>query len=150
MPLQEAFRVFASTTQIRVITPPFLFKLPFFKRSPSYSSLLEVADDLGVYSRLREIQAAYDAVEEFINSNIEQRKKEAKLEAAMDEPDNVFSRLVLASEKEKGVGSGLDDSELVCGDSPYGRSTLTRTLPKRGSVFAMLFAGHGRYFSVAA
>jgi hypothetical protein len=30
--VQQAFRIFAATTQIRVITPKFLFKIPFFKR----------------------------------------------------------------------------------------------------------------------
>jgi hypothetical protein len=48
-----------------------------------------------------------------MNSNIKERKKEAAAGGGIDEPENVFSRLVLASEKEKTAGGGLTDDELV-------------------------------------
>lgn len=73
-------------------------------------------------TRLQDIDKAYTTLADFMLPSIQNKKKEAKtlIESGNDassSEENMFSRMVFASELEESTGRGLNDDELVSNHS---------------------------------
>ena len=139
MGLQEAMRIWVDTVFVRVLTPSWVYKLPFKRCIPT--CIMSSCPSNKTARRLRDIATSTHVLRDYMTKMISERRAELNGESTSRDTErkDVFSLLVRASEEDSKFK--LSDSELV--SDKIERSNLSLSRCEVGNVFAMMFAGHG-------
>lgn len=126
-------------TIIRQVVPQWAYRLPIRR---SVECRISGASICSQVLRLREVDEAYTRMTAFMQSLVADKKAEAvTVEGNDTSPNDLFSRLIQASESEG--KNGLTDKELVSGFLCFLYDISTACNLQISNVFIFLFAGHG-------